>query len=86
MGSYFENLKEELNNIRSSQEFMLLQMGIEPEPIQEIEENDIKQIVPLKIGVSARRQYLSANYDEGDRYSVDDNLESNKRFLDTGKE
>jgi hypothetical protein len=82
MGSYFDSLKEELKSIRATQEFVLVQLGIEPtKPDVASDDNEkIKQSSqylnpPI---ISSKRRYYSEDIE---KYLNEESLDSNKRFL-----
>ena len=86
MGSYFDSLKDQLKTIRNSQEFTLVQMGIEPKQDKQDVESEENENAPQKLSVnqnltlSANKRYFSEDLE---RFINEDNLamDSNKRFL-----
>ena len=81
MGSYFDNLKDELKSLRITQELMLTQMGIEPikdENFTEEKDKKINLIPNPSLEITAKKRYLSEDLER--EYDVD-LLDSNKRFL-----
>ena len=86
MGSYFDALKDELKTIRSAQEFILVQMGIEQKQEKQNVDTEENEKSPQHLSVnqnltmSAKKRYFSEDIEH---YLNEDNIamDSNKRFL-----